>query len=74
MAGIAKPKSALHPTRNEVPQAKVADAPVPEAGPGVEAIGQIRYAAARDVDQGGGACGQQQSQSTVQSWDAYRRY
>lgn len=78
VAGIVKPESAL-PTRNQLRQAELADAPDLEAGPvravpGVEAIGQVRYAAARDVDQGGGACRQRQSQSAVQNWNAYRGY
>jgi hypothetical protein len=64
IAGIAKPDNELHPTRYEAPQ----------AAPGVEAIGQIRYAAARDVDQGGSTCEQRQFQFTALGWDAYRRY
>jgi hypothetical protein len=79
MAGIAKPESELHPARDEVPQAGLANAPGPEVGPaqaapGVEAIGQIRYAAARDVDQGGDTRGQRQFQFAALSWNAYRRY
>jgi hypothetical protein len=79
MAGIAKPESELHPARDEVPQAELANASAPEVGPaqaapGVEAIGHIRYAAARDVDQGGDTCGQWQFRFAALSWDAYRRY
>jgi hypothetical protein len=49
-----------------------------QAAPGVEAIGQIRYAAARDVDQGGDTTEQQQSQGagrkdTGRSWGSYWR-
>jgi len=79
MVGIAKPEGGLHPIRDEVPQSEPAHAPAREVGsaqaaPGVEAIGQIRYAAPRDVDQGGGACQQRQLQFAALSWDAYRDY
>ena len=45
---------------------------VQRAAPGDGAIGEIRYAAAREVDRGG-TCGPRQFQTVAQSWDAYRR-
>jgi len=79
VAGIAKPENELRPAQSEAapadaPKEASAEAVPAQAAPGVEAIGQIRYAAARDVDQGGSACGQWQFQLTAQNWDAYRRY
>jgi DUF2934 family protein len=76
MAGITAPQSELH--RDEAAQAENAEATVATAGPaqaapGVEAIGQIKFAAAREVDQGSISCGQQQSQAAAQNWDACRR-
>jgi len=77
MAGIAKPESELQSAQSTT--AEPAKDTAVQAGPaqaaaGVEAIGQIRYAAARDVDQGGSACPRRQFQFAAQSWEAYRRY
>jgi hypothetical protein len=79
MAGIAKTESELRSAQSATAQAEPAKDTAVQAGPaqaapGVEAIGQIRYAAARDGDQGGSASGQQQFQFAAQSWEAYRRY
>lgn len=79
MSGIAKPEGELHPVCDEVLQSEPANASAPEvepaqAAPGVKAISQIRYAAARDVDQGEGACRPRQLQFSALSWDAYRHY
>jgi hypothetical protein len=79
MAGIAKPESELRSAQSATAQAEPAKDITVQAGPaqvtrGVEAIGQIRYAAARDVDQGGSASGQRQFQFAAQNWEAYRRY
>jgi hypothetical protein len=66
-------ESELTAAPDETPQLASEAAPSIQAEPSAEAIGQIRYAVARDVDQGGSASGQQQSQSAAPSWDAYRR-
>jgi hypothetical protein len=77
-AGIAAPESEAKPERGQATQAEPAE-PHLQAAPGVEAIGQIRYAAARDVDQGGDTAGQQQQsqsagrKSTGRSWGSYWR-
>jgi hypothetical protein len=72
MAGIAAPESGVTLAPSEATQAEPA-LPHVQAGPGVEAIGQIRYAAARDVDKGGDTSEQQQSQSAGRSWGSYWR-
>jgi hypothetical protein len=79
MAGIAKAESELRSAQSATAQAELVkdtavQAGLAQAAPGIEAIGQIRYAAARDVDQGGSASGQRQSRFAAQSWEAYRRY
>ena len=71
MAGSAAPESEIKPAPSETAQVAPEEAPSIQAAPGVEAIGQIRYAAARDVDDGTSA--QQQSQTTAQDWNVYRR-
>ena len=77
MAGITAPESEVKPIRGQATQAEPVESH-PQAAPGVEAIGQIRYAAAREVDQGGDTAGQQQSQSAGRksmgrSWGSYWR-
>jgi hypothetical protein len=87
MAGIAAPQNQVEPAqgrsvRDEPGQVKPASSEsVPSepagmesapAAPAVDAIGQIKYAAARDVDQGGAEPSPRQSQSAVQRWHSYQ--
>ncbi len=71
MAGIAAPESELKSASNEATQVAPEEAPPIQAAPGIEAIGQIRDAAAREVDEAD--CGQRQFQAVAPSWDVYRR-
>jgi hypothetical protein len=87
MAGIAVPQSQVEPAQGQPVQDEPAQhkpassesVPSESAGmdsapaaPAVDAIDQIKYAAARDVDQGGTEPSPRQSQSAAQSWYSYQ--
>jgi hypothetical protein len=82
MAGIAVPESPIASAQGHEPASSepAPNEPVPSepvgigsapAAPAIDAISQIKYAAARDVNQGGTDSSPQQFRST-QNWDSYQ--